>query len=230
MLTESGRILVIDDDPQIRRVLKTILVAQGYEVWVARNGSEALDLIRFEMFDLVLLDINLPDMPGTTVCREIRAAAADAIIVALTVRSSEKDKLAAFDAGADDFITKPFDTGELLARIRAHLRGKREAAPARIEADDLVIDFADRTVMRPGNQVERLRLSPKQWQLLRYLASHRGKPLSHRCLLQAVWGPDYAEETMLLQALVARLRKKIEIDPNQPKHIATVPWFGYRFD
>ena len=232
-MSESGHILIIDAEPQIRRVLKTTLIAEGYEVWVALSGTEALELIRSEAFDLVLLGINLPDLRGTAMCREIRKAIAGVIIVVLSSHNSEKEKLAAFDAGADDYITKPFVIEELLARLRAHLRGRRasESAPSdRFETDDLVIDFTDRTITRQGNQVAKLRLSPKQWQLLRYLASHRGKPLSHRSLLQAVWGPDYGEETMLLQALIARLRKKIEADPAQPKHIATVPWFGYRFD
>jgi two-component system, OmpR family, KDP operon response regulator KdpE len=229
MVNESGQILIVDDEPQIRRGLRAILVTQGYEVWDARRGDEALNLIRSENFDLVLLEVNLPDMTGIEVCREIRAGF-EVVIIMLTVRSSERDKVAAFDSGADDYVTKPFDTLELLARVRAHLR--QHKSPARLDSDsfrsdDFVIDFAGRTVTRQENM---MRLSPKQCQLLRYLVSNRGKPLSHRTLLRAIWGPDYGEETMLLQALVAQVRKKIEPNPSQPRYVMTIPWVGYRFD
>lgn len=233
VVTESGRILIIDAQPQIRRMLKTTFVAQGYEVWVARSGSEALELIRSAVFDVVLLDIDVSDVPGTAVCREVRKTIGDVVVVALSRRSGEKHKLAAFDAGAEDYITKPFQTEELLGRVRARLRGKRDwgsAASDRFETEDLIIDFGYRTITRKGNQVSKLHLPPKQWKVLRYLTSNRGKPLPHRSVMQAAWGPDYGEETMLLHALIARLRKKIEDDPAEPKHIVTVPWFGYRFD
>lgn len=228
-MSESGRILVVDDEPQIRRVLRTTLIAEGYEVWDARRGDEALDLIRSEKFDLVLLDINLPDMAGIEVCREIRAGF-DVVIIMLTVRARERDKVVAFDAGADDYVTKPFDILELLARIRAYLRRHRVRTGLDRDlfiGDDMVIDFAQRTVTRRETKV---RLSPKQCQLLRYLVSNRGKCLSHRTLLQAIWGSDYGEQTMLLQALVAQIRKKIEPDPSQPRYIVTIPWVGYQFN
>lgn len=187
-VTESGHILVVDDEPQMRRVLRTILVAHGYEVWDARNGDEALEFLRTVRFDLVLLDINMPGIAGMALCREIRAGFNVAIVV-LTVRDTEKDKVAAFDAGASDYITKPFDSLELLARLRAHLRRIRAAEEGFSElftSGDLVINFVERTVTRLDRTV---RLSPKQCQLLRYLVSNRGKTLSHRSLLKACWVP-----------------------------------------
>ena len=228
-MSESGHILVVEDDPQLRRTLRTILAAQGFDAWVAQKAGEALDLIRSEKFDLVILDINLPDMTGFEVCRAIRAGFGAQIIV-LTVRDSEEDKLAAFSAGADDYVTKPFQAGELLARIRSHLR--RQVAKVKLTSDvlrfdDCAIDFLRRTITRQG---ERVSLPPKQFQLLRYLASNRGKALSHRALLQAVWGVEYGEETNLLHASIAQLRKKIERDPSAPQYIVSIPWFGYRFN
>jgi two-component system KDP operon response regulator KdpE len=228
-VSESGHILIVEDELQLRRTIRSILVAQGFDAWAAQTGAEALNLIRSDKFDLVLLDINLPDMTGIRVCREIRAGSSNVAIVVLTVRDSEEDKLAAFNAGADDYVTKPFKAGELLARIRAHLR--RQVAMAELSSDVLrfdecVIDFPRRTITRQG---ERISLSPKQFQLLRYLVNNRGKALSHRGLLQAVWGADYGEETNLLHAFIANLRKKIERNPSAPRYILTIPWFGYRF-
>jgi two-component system, OmpR family, KDP operon response regulator KdpE len=225
---ESGQILVVEDDLPLRRTIRSLLVAQGFDAWGVRTGGEALELIRSEKFDLVILDINLPDMTGFEVCRTIRAGF-DVQIIVLTVRDSEEDKLEAFGAGADDYVTKPFNAGELLARIRAHLR--RRVAKAKLTSDllrldECAIDFLRRTITRQGEQVS---LPPKQFQLLRYLASNRGKALSHRALLQAVWGAEYGEETNLLHASVAHLRKKLERDPNAPRCIVTIPWFGYRF-
>jgi two-component system, OmpR family, KDP operon response regulator KdpE len=228
LLNAGGRILVVDDDPQIRRVLRATLITEGHEVWDARRGEEALDTIRSEQFDLILLDINLPDMTGIEVCRAIRAGF-DMAIIMLTVRSSERDKVAALDAGADDYVTKPFDSLELLARVRSQLR--RHTATAGLTSDlfvsdDFIIDFAARTVTR---QETKVRLSVKQYGLLRYLVSNRGKTVPHSTLLQAVWGPDYANETMLLQALIVQIRKKIEPDPSDPRYIVTIPWVGYQF-
>jgi two-component system, OmpR family, KDP operon response regulator KdpE len=227
-MSESRRILIVDDELLIRRVLRTSLVHQGYEVCDVRRGDETLDFIRSQKFDLVLLDINLPDMTGFEVCRRIRAGF-DLGIIMLTVRTGEGDKVAALDAGADDYVTKPFDTSELLARIRANLRRHKEAfTPASdlFRCDDFVVDFAEAIVTR---REQKLRLSPKQCQLLRYLVSNRGKCLSHRTLLQAIWGPEYGDQPMLLQALIAQIRKKIEPDPSQPKYLTTVPHIGYQF-
>ena len=224
---ESGRILVVDDEPQICRVLHTILVQQGLEVLFARTGSQALDFVRSENFDLILLDLNLPDIPGIELCRVIRAAF-DTVIIVLTVRSDERDKVAVFDAGADDYVIKPFDASVLLARIRANLRPRKAKTVLHsLTFPDVVIDFAQRTVTR---HKKKMRLPRKQYQLLRYLVSHRGESLPHRAILQAVWGPDYAEETNTLQVVITQLRKKIEADPAQPRYIVTIPWFGYRFE
>lgn len=228
-MSDSKRILIVDDELLIRRVLRTSLVHQGYEVCDARRGDETLDFIRSESFDLVLLDVNLPDMTGFEVCRRIRAGF-DLGIIMLTVRTAEGDKVAALDAGADDYVTKPFDTSELLARIRVNLRRQPGAVvPASdvFTCDDFVVNFVERTVTR-GEQ--KSSLSPKQTQLLRYLVSNRGKCLSHRTLLQAVWGPEYGEQLMLLQAVTAQVRKKIEPDPSQPKYLTTIPRIGYQFN
>jgi two-component system, OmpR family, KDP operon response regulator KdpE len=228
-MSESRRILIVDDELLIRRALRTSLVYQQYEVCDARSGDEALDLVRSQRFDLVLLDINLPDMTGFEVCRRIRAGF-DLGIIMLTVRTGEGDKVAALDAGADDYVTKPFDTPELLARIRANLRRHKDAAVSASDlfaCDDFVVDFVEGTVAR-GEQ--KLSLSPKQCQLLRYLVFNRGKCLSHRTLLQAIWGPEYGEQLMLLQALIAQVRKKIEPDPSRPRYLTTIPRIGYQFN
>jgi two-component system KDP operon response regulator KdpE len=225
-MSEAGKILVVDDEAQLRRVLRATLVSKGYEVWDARTGEEALEVVRSERFDLVLLDINLPDMTGIEVCRAMRAGF-DVAIIMLTARDGEKDKVAALDAGANDYLTKPFDVMELLARVRAHLRRRRTVAEDFFVSDDLVIDLARRSITRQGKNFH---LSPKQFQLLRFLLENRGKSLSHRTLLQAIWGPDYGEETTLLHALIAQLRKKIEPDSERPRYVVSVPWVGYRFD
>jgi len=179
--------------------------------------------------DLVLLDINMPEMDGVSVCRAIRADSNVAIIM-LTVRKSEADKVAALDAGADDFVTKPFSTPELLARVRAALRRvpvAAQAAPARIELGDLTIDFSARSVTR-GSTTSRL--TPKELDLLRYLVRHANEAVSHRELLQAVWGPDYGDQVDYLRVVIKNLRKKLEVTPDQPQYIKTEPWVGYRFN
>ena len=223
----QAQILVVDDEPQIRRVLRTTLVSHGYSVIEARTGEEALETIRAEKVDLVLLDVNMPGISGLETCREIRHSG-DVPIIMLTVRNSEADKVQALDAGADDYVVKPFGAEELMARIRAALRraGPAEALPAFV-SHDLKIDFEKRVVLVKGAPV---RLTPKEFELLRQLVSNEGKALPHRRLLQAVWGPDYGEETEYLRVFINQLRKKIEPDPQNPRYIHTEPWVGYRFE
>jgi two-component system, OmpR family, KDP operon response regulator KdpE len=227
----AGRILVVDDEPQIRRVMRTTLTARGYEVTDARSGEEAAERVREEKFDLILLDVNMPGMSGFDFCRMVRSGQSvpDPAIIMLTVRNAEKDKVEALDAGADDYIVKPFSTPELLARIRAALR--RTPAPPdsmsqRLTLKDVEIDFLSRHVSVRGRDV---RLTPKEFDLLRYLVTHANKVIAHRELLQAVWGPDYGDEVEYLRVFVNQLRKKIEPQPAKPKYLLTEPWVGYRF-
>jgi len=223
----AGRILVVDDQPQIRRFMRTTLAGAGYEVGDAKTGEEALERVREFRPDLVLLDVNMPGMGGLAACREIRTDTNVAIIM-LTVRNSEGDKVAALDAGADDFVTKPFSTPELLARIRAALRRvpSSPSSPVRFRVGQLVVDFAARTVAN-GTSTEHL--TPKELDLLRYLTQHANEAVPHRELLQAVWGPDYGDQVDYLRVFVKNLRRKIEINPEHPEYIQTEPWVGYRF-
>ncbi len=224
----AGRILVVDDEPQIRRVMRMTLGGQGYEILEARSGEEALDRFRKELPDLVLLDLNMPGMGGLETCRQLRASSETPIIV-LTVRNTEDEKVQALDAGADDYVTKPFGMKELLARIRAALRRAPTApgtGPQTFSSLDLEVDFERRTVRAGGKAV---RLTPKEFDLLRYLIAHRGRPVTHRELLQAVWGPDYGDQTDYLRVFVTTLRKKIEPEPSAPRYVLTEPWIGYRF-
>jgi two-component system KDP operon response regulator KdpE len=224
-----GHILVVDDEPQIRRVMRTTLVAQGYEVSDARTGDDALALIRSENYDLVLLDVNMPGISGIQTCREIRLGS-DLPIIMVTVCGAERDKVQALDAGADGYLTKPFSVAELLARIRAVLR--RTSFPAGIEdkvlkLGGIEIDFEARRIIV---QDEQIRLTTKEFDLLFYLAAHPNKTITHRELLQAVWGPDYGGEQEYLRVFVNRLRKKIEASPSSPKYLLTEPWVGYRLE
>jgi len=225
----AGKVLVIDDEPQIRRVMRVILSGENYEVMEARSGEAAL--LRFREFlpDLVLLDLNMPGMTGLETCRAIRESS-DVPIIVLTVRHEEEEKVEALDAGADDYVTKPFGKQELLARIRAALRrspASPAAGPKTFVAGDLEIDFEARKI-RSGTK--NVRLTPKEFDLLRYLVSHAGKPVPHRELLQAVWGPDYGDQTDYLRVFITHLRKKIEPNPAKPQYILTDPWLGYRFE
>jgi len=224
----AGRILVVDNEPQIRRIMRTTLTGAGYEVDDARTGEEALQKVREYRPELVLLDINMPGMGGLAACREIRASANIAIIM-LTVRNSEADKVEALDAGADDFVTKPFSTPELLARIRAALRRLpvSQSSPAKIRVGKLEIDFSARTV---ANGATSAHLTPKELDLLRYLTQHANEAVAHRELLQAVWGPDYGDQVDYLRVFIKNLRKKIESNPEHPEYITTEPWVGYRFN
>ena len=224
----AGRILVVDDEPQIRRVLRATLTAKGYEVVDARSGEEALEALRDSRFNLVLLDINMPGIGGLETCREIRASSEVAIIM-LTVHNAEADKVAALDAGADDYVTKPFSTPELLARIRAALRRQPsagEGAPESIVIEEVEIKLATRRVVVQGRES---RLTPKEFDLLQYLLANPNAAIPHTRLLQAVWGPDYGDQVEYLRVFVNQLRKKIEPDPAHPKFLLTEPWVGYRF-
>ncbi len=224
----AGRILVIDDEPQIRRIMRTTLTSAGYEVDDAKTGEEGLVKVREFRPDLVLLDINMPGMGGLAACREIRAGSSVAIIM-LTVHDTEKAKVEALDAGADDFVTKPFSTPELLARIRAALRRVPvgPSSVSRLCINDLTIDFAARTVTLGTTSAH---LTPKELDLLRYLTQHANQAVPHRELLQAVWGPDYGDQVDYLRVFIKSLRKKIEPDPDHPRYITTEPWIGYRFN
>jgi two-component system KDP operon response regulator KdpE len=224
----SARILVVDDEPQIRRVMRSGLTTEGYEVHDAKTGEEALQELRNERYDLVLLDMNMPGMGGLETCKMIRASSEIAVIM-LTVRRTEEDKIAALDAGADDYVTKPFSMPELLARIRASLRRApftAESSAGVIVTGDLTINVAGRRLTARGKEVK---LTPKEFDLLLYLVSNADVPIPHGKLLQAVWGPDYGDEVEYLRTIVNRLRKKIETDPGNPRHLLTEPWVGYRF-
>jgi two-component system, OmpR family, KDP operon response regulator KdpE len=222
----NGRILVVDDDPQIRRVMRVTLTARGYEVDDATNGATALERLRVQRFDLVLLDMNMPGMDGLETCGFIRAHS-DIPVVMLTVRDDEASKVAALDAGADDYVTKPFSQSELLARIRAALRRSPSLTGAvdNVSLGSVHVNFNTREVTAPGRTV---RLTPKEFELLRYFASHPNKTLSHRELLQAVWGPDYGDQVDYLRVFINQLRKKIEPKPSAPEFLLTEPWVGYR--
>ena len=222
----AANILVVDDEPQIRRVLRSTLSARGYVIIDAKSGEEALERVRKEPPDLILLDVNMPGMGGLEACRQIRGVSGAPIIM-LTVRSAERDKVLALDAGADDYVVKPFAIEELLARIRASLRrnSPSDALPSFV-SKDLAIDFEARQVTVKDRVVH---LTPKEYDVLKHLVANQGKPLTHRRLLQSVWGPDYGEEAENLRVVINQLRKKIEADPAHPKYIITEPWVGYRF-
>ncbi len=223
----GGRILIVDDEPQMRRFMRTTLASAGYEIDDAKTGEEALKKVRDFHPDLVLLDMNMPGMGGLAACEEIRGYANIGIVM-LTVRNSEQDKVAALDAGADDFVTKPFSTPELLARIRAALRRvpASKSGPSKIRVGHLVIDFGARNVF---NGSKNSHLTPKELELLRYLTQRPNEAVPHRELLQAIWGPDYGDQVDYLRAIVKSLRKKLELNPEEPRYILTEPWIGYRF-
>ena len=224
----SGKILIIDDEPQIRRVLKTALSAEGYFVADAKGALEALDKLREDRYDLVLLDINMPGMSGLEACPEIRRNSEIAIIM-LTVRNLEGDKIAALDAGADDYVTKPFSMPELLARIRAHLRRvplSTTNGPQLIGFGNVQVNVATRHVSVAGRDV---RFTPKEFDLLHYLSTHPNVTIPHGKLLQAIWGPDYGNEIEYLHVFVNQIRKKIEPDPANPRYLMTELRTGYRF-
>jgi len=228
-MSESRRILVVDDETQITRVLRRSLSANGYDVQTAGDGEEALDVFAQWPADLVITDLSMPQMGGLELCRRLRATSQVPIIV-LSVKGEERAKVEALDAGADDYVTKPFGIDELLARVRATLRRvpamiAREAKD--IKLGDFHVDLEGRTVTVRQAEVH---LTPKEYELLLYLIRHAGKVLTHRVLLGAVWGGDYTEQTEYLRVFIGQLRKKIEPDPATPHYILTEPWIGYRFN
>jgi two-component system KDP operon response regulator KdpE len=223
----AARILVVDDEPNIIGTVAPLLRARGYEVFSAMSGRAGLEAFERDKPDLVVLDLGLPDMDGVDVCVAMRQTSGVPILV-LSARGAEGDKVRALDAGADDYVTKPFGTEELLARIRASLRRVEPAAAAGepIVRGDLVIDRARFRVLRDGEEV---RLTPKEFELLMYLAQAPGRVLTHRAILKAIWGPHAADQPEHLRVLIGSLRKKIEPNPAAPKYILTEPWVGYRF-
>jgi two-component system KDP operon response regulator KdpE len=223
----AARILAVDDEPQIRRVMRATLSAEGYYVADARTGEDALLKLREEKFDLVLLDMNMPGMGGMAACREIRAGWDIAIIV-LTVKNSEQDKVQALDAGADDYVTKPFSMQELLARIRAALRRlpHRQEQAEVMKFGAIEVNLKTRRVSGASGEV---RLTPKEFDLLQYFLANPNEAIPHDTLLQGVWGPDYGQEVEYLRVFINQLRKKIEPDPSKPIYLLTEPWVGYRY-
>jgi two-component system KDP operon response regulator KdpE len=224
----TAKILVVDDEPQLRRVMRGALTKQGYIVADARNGDSALEMLRKDRYDLVILDRNMPGIGGLETCRTIRQHS-DIGIIMLTIRKAEQDRIEALDAGADDYVTKPFSMPELLARIRANLRRvplSPRQGPSVLSFDGIVVDFSSHHISVNGQDV---RLPPKQSEVLHYLVTNPNVSIPHARILQAIWGPDYGDEVEYLHVVINQLRKKIEPDPSQPRYILTEPWFGYRF-
>jgi two-component system KDP operon response regulator KdpE len=223
----GARILVVDDEPNIIGTVAPLLRARGYEVFSAMTGRAALESVERDKPDLMVLDLGLPDINGVEVCRHVRQTQNTPILV-LSARGAEGDKVRALDAGADDYVTKPFGTEELLARIRAALRRIEGPSPTSepLVRGGLVIDRERFRVLRDGEEV---RLTPKEFELLTFLAQHPGRVLTHRTILKAVWGAHVVDQPEHLRVLVGSLRKKIEPNPSTPKYILTEPWVGYRF-
>ncbi len=223
----SARILVVDDEPNILGTLAPLLRSRGYDVHTAMSGRAAIEAVDRDKPDIVILDLGLPDMDGVEVCRTIRETLTIPIIV-LSARGAEGDKVRALDAGADDYVTKPFGVEELVARVRASLRRRDSpSTPSEpIVRGDLLIDRERFRVLRHGEEV---RLTPKEFELLTFLAQHPGRVLTHRTILKAIWGPNAMNQPEHLRVLVGLLRKKIEPNPSSPKYILTEPWVGYRF-
>ncbi len=222
------RILLVDDEPAIQRAVGPLLRSRGYDVEIAGTGADALRLAAGRAPDLVVLDLGLPDLEGTEVCRRLRAASAVPVIV-LSARGSEADKVQALDLGADDYVTKPFGPEELLARIRVALRrvASESAADAgTLTAGDLTIDYDRRRVVRGSTEI---RLTPREFELLSLLAKSHDRVLTHRAILAAIWGRNAVEQPEHLWTLVAQLRRKIEVDPAHPRYLISEPWVGYRF-
>jgi two-component system, OmpR family, KDP operon response regulator KdpE len=227
-VTRPAQILLVDDELSIQRAMAPLLRSRGYGVTVAGTGREALDLFARERPDLLILDLGLPDMNGIEVCRQVRELA-DTPILILSARGAEKDKVAALDQGADDYMTKPFGPDELMARVRAALRrslGHETVLHGQLTRGGLTIDF-DRHRVQRGDQ--EIRLTPKEFELLTLLVTHAGRVLTHRSILKSIWGSPAGDQPEHLRVLVGQLRKKIEPDPSRPRYLLTEPWVGYRF-
>src|SRR5215813_2713921 len=227
-MESKKRILVVDDEPQITIVLRSGLTKHGYDVRVAAEGESALDLFNAWTPDLVITDLSMPNVSGLELCRRLRANSQVPIIV-LSVKEDENVKIEALDAGADDYVTKPFGIGELLARVRAAMRrSPQDASEVKsvIEDGDFRVDLETRKITVAGNEVH---LSPKEFDLLLYFIQHPGKVLTHRTLLGKIWGGNYTDQSEYLRVFISHLRKKIEPDPAKPRYILTDPWVGYRF-
>jgi two-component system KDP operon response regulator KdpE len=227
-VNERARLLLVDDEVPIQRAVAPLLRSRGYDVEVASTGAEALRLASTAAPSVIVLDLGLPDMDGTEVCRRIREQMATPIII-LSARGSEADKVRALDLGADDYVTKPFGPEELLARIRVALRRTQAQEPAehgQLRAGGLTIDYDRRRVLRGEDEI---RLTPKELDLLTLLVRHHDRVLTSRAILKAVWGPNAVEQPEHLWTLVAQLRKKIEPDPANPRYLLSEPWVGYRF-
>jgi two-component system, OmpR family, KDP operon response regulator KdpE len=229
MWPQSTSVLIVDDEPALRKTLRASLTASGFAVVEARNGEEALVAVNRQNFDLVLLDINMPGAGGIAACRKIRSLSPQSGIVMVTVRETENDKVNALEAGADDYLTKPFRLRELVARLRAVLRrtqANQSAEPDTLKVGSLEIDLKRHLLWRGGQPVH---LTPKEFELLAFMMQNRGVLLTHAMLLRSVWGPEYGNETEYLRSYMKMLRKKIENDPARPEYILTEPWVGYRF-
>lgn len=226
-MPEKPRILVVDDEPQIGRVMRTSLATHGFDVRVAADGEAAMDLFSDWHPALIITDLSMPNVGGLELCRRVRLVSKLPIIV-LSVKGEERTKVEALDAGADDYVTKPFGMDELLARIRAALRRTSDVPtqPAVIEVGDFNVDPERRRVVVKGEEIY---LTPKEFELLLFMVQHPDAVLTHHKLLGAVWGGDYTEQTEYLRVFIRQLRKKIETEPANPKYILTEPWIGYRF-
>lgn len=224
----NPHVLVIDDEPQILRALRTILTAQNYRVSVASRGEEGLSLAAAEQPDVIILDLGLPDIDGITVCARLREWTQTPIIV-LSVRETERDKVMALDKGADDYLVKPFGIEELLARLRVALRHSSRVSSGGgsiVQTGDLVIDLARHVVTKDGVEVK---LTATEFQLLAYLAAHPGRVLTHQGILNQVWGPAYIDNVEYLRVYMSQLRKKLETNPKEPRYLLSEPGVGYRF-
>ncbi len=227
-MSEPQKVLVVDDEPQITRVLRHSLTAHRYDVRTAADGLSALDTFRDWHPDLIITDLQMPEMNGIEFCQEIRKVSTVPIII-LSVKGEERTKVGALDAGADDYVTKPFGIDELLARVRAALRRSpdvHEDSESILDDGDFRIDPSTRSVAVNG---ESIHLTPKEFDLLVFLFRNRNKVMTHRSILTAIWGGNFTEQTEYLRVFVGQLRKKVELDPSQPKYIRTEPWVGYRF-